>query len=68
MRVWEVQWPCDECAETVARTIELGEPPDAESCTAQICESCVRKAIALLDEKSAHRTGCCCITCRNKVM
>jgi hypothetical protein len=45
---WAGPSKCHECGETVLRTIELGEAPDYESHTAQICESCLRKALELL--------------------
>ncbi len=40
---------CNECGECVAAAVQVGEPPDYESATASVCESCLRKAVALFD-------------------
>ena len=40
---------CDECREESWDCVELGEEPDYESCTARICEGCLRKALGLIE-------------------
>lgn len=44
---------CDECGEA-ADTVQVGQPPDYESRTADLCEPCVRRALA---EFEAVRRG-----------
>jgi len=39
---------CHECGETVPRTVQVGQEPDYDSHTAQLCEDCLRHALALL--------------------
>ena len=39
---------CDECQKDQETTVLLGEEPDYESATAQICLECLKKAVALL--------------------
>lgn len=41
---------CDECGERRGCVVELGEEPDYESRTAQICLGCLHKAINLKAE------------------
>lgn len=48
-RSWVCQRTCDECGEDSWSCVELGEEPDDESCTATICEGCLRKALALIE-------------------
>lgn len=48
---WAGPSDCHECGETVVRTVEMGQPPDYESHTAQLCESCIRKALALFEQR-----------------
>ena len=48
-RGWVRQRTCDECGEDSWSCVELGEEPDDESCTATICEGCLRKALALIE-------------------
>lgn len=38
---------CDECEKDVYATIQLGQEPDYESSTANICLDCLNKAVAL---------------------
>lgn len=45
---WAGPADCHECGEAVARTVEIGQEPDYESHTAQLCEGCLRKALALI--------------------
>jgi hypothetical protein len=52
-RGWVIQRPCDECGEYSWSCVELGEEPDYESCTATICEGCLRKALALIERERA---------------
>lgn len=42
---------CDECGGMVDIVVELGEEPDYESSTANICFPCLRNAIALEEPK-----------------
>lgn len=39
---------CDECGNDCDITIQLGEEPDFESNTANICPECLKKALSLL--------------------
>lgn len=39
---------CHECGMPADRTVEIGQPPDHESHTAEVCEGCLRKALTLL--------------------
>lgn len=41
---------CDECCEKADNVVQIGEEPDYESSTAKICEPCLRKALALIEE------------------
>lgn len=36
---------CDECGKYVEEVVQLGEEPDYESCTANICKSCLTLAM-----------------------
>lgn len=45
---WAGPTACHECGQTVARTVEIGQPPDYDSHTAQVCEACLRKALVLI--------------------
>ena len=38
---------CDECRKDVYATVQLGQEPDYESATANICLECLNKAVAL---------------------
>ena len=38
---------CDECNKDVYATVQLGQEPDYESATANICLECLNKAVAL---------------------
>jgi len=38
---------CDECGATVDAVVEVGETPDYESSTANICKGCLFKALSL---------------------
>lgn len=44
---WVAGSTCDQCKEAES-IIQLGEEPDYESATINICESCLRKAVALI--------------------
>ena len=39
---------CDECGQDYDVTVQLGEEPDYESATAQICLGCLNKAVELI--------------------
>lgn len=51
---WAGDQSCDECGEKVKAVIQLGDEPDYESHTAEVCADCLRKALALMSpvEKS----------------
>ena len=36
---------CDQCKHDVDKVIEVGQPPDYDSATAQLCEQCVKSAL-----------------------
>ncbi len=38
---------CDECGKSVDATIQLGQEPDYDSRTTNVCIECLKKAIAL---------------------
>lgn len=42
---------CDECKKDADLLIEIGQEPDYESSTAQICIKCLQKAVTLLKNK-----------------
>lgn len=46
---WAGPDDCHECGKTVERTVQIGQPPDYESHTAQICLECLRKAVQLME-------------------
>ena len=48
-RGWVAPRKCDECGEESWDAVELGEPPDYESCTATICERCLMAALDLIE-------------------
>lgn len=48
---WAGPSDCNECGEKARRTIQLGASPDYESRTVEICESCLRKALALFEQR-----------------
>ena len=55
---------CDECGEDVQILVQLGEEPNWESATAEICVSCLRKALAQVDAtvtSSMQKEGLCLI-------
>jgi hypothetical protein len=39
---------CGECGNICEKLIEIGEPPDFESSTAQVCAGCLQKALNLI--------------------
>ncbi len=41
---------CEECEEIKPAVVTLGEKEDWESRTANICESCLKKALKLLED------------------
>lgn len=41
---------CNECGESVPLVVRLGEPPDYESSTADVCERCLSAALARIEE------------------
>lgn len=46
---WVHPIPCDECREKHEIVVQLGEEPDYESSTVNICQECLRKALMLID-------------------
>ncbi len=44
---------CDECGVQSYECVTLGQEPDHESCTANICARCLRKALQLIAKASA---------------
>ena len=44
---------CIECMKSVP-TVQIGEPPDWESQTINICSECLKKAIKLLDHGASN--------------
>ena len=46
---WCCETRCDECGTESWDVVRLGEEPDYESSTANVCLGCLRKAVALLD-------------------
>lgn len=42
---WIYDPRCHECGRNVELTVQLGEEPDYESCTADICLECLREAL-----------------------
>lgn len=43
---------CDECSTRLVPVIRLGDEPDYDSSTANICRGCLVKALELIDGKS----------------
>lgn len=43
---------CHECNQDVPAVVQLGELPDHESKTANICRACLVKALVLFDQRS----------------
>ena len=44
----KTRYECHECGQEYDQVVTLGEPPDYEACTADICEDCLRKALKLI--------------------
>ena len=55
-RSWAGVYSCHECNADVTEVVELGQEPDYESHTAQICHSCLIKAVSLIGS-SLQRQG-----------
>lgn len=49
-RGWAGPPTCDECNTKTWNCVQLGEKPNYDSATANICIDCLRKAIALCEE------------------
>ncbi len=46
---WTCVPKCDECGTRgLSAVVQLGEPPDCESSTANICGPCLKKALAIV--------------------
>jgi hypothetical protein len=46
---WCSERCCDECGNVTYDIVEIGEPPDYESSTANICLDCLKKAVELIE-------------------
>ena len=44
---------CDQCGKRVPVAVTVGQQPDYETSTATICEPCLRRALALLEQENA---------------
>lgn len=53
---WAGPDDCHECGKTVECTVQIGQPPDYESHTAQVCLDCLRKAVQLLESVSQRES------------
>lgn len=51
-RTWTAVGECDECKRLTTALVELGDEPDYESSTAQICQECLLKALRLITPPS----------------
>lgn len=49
---WAGNQKCHECNGEFPIIIEVGQPPDYESHTAQLCRGCVAKALEMIDRSS----------------
>ena len=45
---WVCKNICHECGAETWDAVQVGQPPDYESCTATICADCLRAALRLL--------------------
>lgn len=48
---WVSKVTCDECGVQTWDAVQIGEEPDYESATAEICADCLRAALKLLEGK-----------------
>jgi len=46
---WTAVPDCDECGKSFSIVVTIGEEPDYESSTADICKNCLKKALKLFD-------------------
>ena len=49
-RDWVCKNTCHECGAETWDAVEVGQPPDYESCTATICGDCLSAALRLLGD------------------
>ena len=47
---WVCEKECNECGKKTWDIVEIGEEPDYESATAEICLDCLKKAVNLIEE------------------
>jgi DNA-directed RNA polymerase subunit RPC12/RpoP len=47
---------CHECGQWFPKVIELGEPPDHESSTVNLCTSCLKQALTLMEKNDGVQT------------
>lgn len=47
---WCMPQTCADCGESARVLVELGEEPDYDSCTANICVSCLKAALKLVKQ------------------
>lgn len=48
---WVAPSECHECGAETWNAVECGQEPDYESCTATLCENCLRAALKLLEDE-----------------
>ena len=48
---WCSKRHCDECGTATWDMVEIGEEPDCESATANVCLDCLKKAVELIEDK-----------------
>lgn len=46
---------CDDCGKHVEAIVQLGQEPDYDSSTANVCDDCIRKACELIHSRGAKR-------------
>jgi len=54
---WAGPSRCHECNELTPRTVQVGQSPGYESHTAELCEGCIRKALALFERPTNTSTA-----------
>lgn len=47
---WVHPRSCDECGQETWQLVQIGEKPDYESSTAEVCADCLRAALRLLGD------------------
>ena len=49
---WACPTKCRECNKYFDVAVEVGEPPDWESATTQLCHNCIKSALELFDHEA----------------